>query len=248
MDRLDTLRRYVNGGHDAVEGWLNGRSAAMIAALSMLQRRRGLRGAVGEIGVHHGRLFILLALTADETETPFAIDLFEQQELNIDESGRGDREAFYANLRAHGIDPEKLHIVTASSLDLSGTALREEIGPARLLSIDGGHTEQCIRNDLAIADALLADHGVVVVDDVFNATWPAVVTGYARYLAADPATVPFATSPNKVYAARAPFVQLYRSFFRRRFPKLYDRSDRFFDHDVDCYGVWLPEPATVRSA
>jgi len=243
LDRLETLRRYVDGGHDAVEGWLKPRSAAMIAALSMLQRRRGLRGAVGEIGVHHGKLFILLALSADGGETAFAIDIFEQQELNLGESGRGDREAFYRNLRAHGIDPDSLHIVTASSLDVSGAELRKAIGPARLLSIDGGHTEECIRNDLAIADALLADHGVVILDDVFNATWPSVVTGYARYLMAQsPATVPFATSPNKVYACRAPFVERYRGFFRRGFPKLFDRSDRFFDFDVDCYGVWAKQP------
>ncbi len=236
------LRRYVGGGQEAVEGWLDRRSARMIAGLALHQRERGLAGAVGEIGVHHGRLFILLALASGEGETCFALDVFERQDLNVDRSGRGNREIFSTNLRRHGLDPATIEIITASSLDVSGQALRKRVGPIRLMSIDGGHTEECVLNDLAIADITLADHGVVIMDDVFNSTWPAVVSGYARYLLDDPATIPFASAPNKVFACRAPFVDRYRAFFRSRFPRLYDRSDRFFGFEMDGYGMW----ATAR--
>jgi hypothetical protein len=242
------LRRYAAGGHEAVEGWLATRSAVMIAGLSLFQRSRGLRGAVGEIGVHHGRLFILLALSAAADETCFAIDVFERQELNVDRSGHGNRNIFIRNLRSHALDPAKMHIVGASSLDVSGKQLRDAIGPARLLSVDGGHSEQCVLNDLCIADDLLADHGVVIMDDVFNQTWPGVVSGYARYLNGDPLLVPFAITPNKVLGARAAFAAPYRAFLRRRFARLYDRSDRFFGFEVDCYGAWAPEPPSIPRA
>jgi hypothetical protein len=240
VNRLERLRDYARGGHKAVEGWLNPRSALMIAGLSLLQRERGFAGAVGEIGVHHGRLFILLALGAGPDESCFAIDVFERQELNLDEAGRGDREIFARNLRDHGLDPDKVHIVTASSLDVDGNRLRGEIGAVRLLSIDGGHGEECVRNDLGIADALLADHGVVILDDVFNANWPSVISGYARYLLDDPATIPFAISPNKVYACRPRFVTLYRDFMRSSFSSFFRRSSRLFDFEVECFGASSP--------
>ena len=110
------------------------------------------------------------------------------------------------------------------------------------MSIDGGHTEQCVINDLAIADAALADHGIIVVDDVFNSTWPAVVSGYARYLLDKPQMIPFASAPNKVFACRAPFVERYRAVLRKAYARIYDRSDAFFGFPVDGYGMWT-QPA-----
>jgi hypothetical protein len=228
----------VAGGHRQIDGWLDQRSAAMIAALAVHQQKRELHGAVGEIGVHHGRLFILLALAAAAEETMFAIDVFEQQELNADQSGLGNRDIFYRNLRKNGLDPDTMDIITASSLDVTGRQLRDRVGPVRMLSIDGGHTEECVINDLAIADEVLADHGIIIMDDVFNSTWPSVVSGYARYLLASPATIPFASAPNKVFACRAPFVETYQAMLRKAFPRIHDRSDTFFGFPMDCYGMW----------
>ena len=235
---IQNLRSYVAGGHTKVQGWLDRRSAAMIATLAVQQRRQGLQGAVGEIGVHHGKLFILLALAAAQEETCFAIDVFEQQQLNLDGSGFGNREIFYRNLRAHGLDPDDMEIMTASSLDVSGAQLKQRVGEIRLLSIDGGHTEECVINDLAIADAALAEHGIIIVDDVFNSTWPAVVSGYARYLLDKPRTIPFASAPNKVFACRAPYVERYRALLRKAYARIYDRSDVFFGFPMDGYGMW----------
>jgi hypothetical protein len=238
---MEQIRSYVRGGHKQIQGWLDHRSAVMIAALGTAQHKLGLKGAVGEIGVHHGRLFILLALTAAEDEKIFALDLFENQSLNLDESGRGDRDILTANLRKNGLDPRRMDIITANSLDVSGEELLERVGPVRLLSIDGGHTEECVLNDLAIADRVLAPHGVIIMDDVFNSTWPAVVTGYAKYLLATPQTVPFASAPNKVFACRPELAGQYRSVFRNAFKRYYDRSDQFFGFDMDCYGMWARE-------
>jgi len=238
VDQRTRLRSYVSGGHRQVAGWLAQRSAAMIAALAIHQHNRRLSGAVGEIGVHHGRLFILLALAAEPTEKLFAIDVFEQQELNKDQSGSGDRDIFYANLRNNGLVPEAMTIITASSLDVTGSQLKDQVGEVRMLSIDGGHTEECILNDLAIADDVLADHGIIIMDDVFNSTWPSVASGYARYLLASPQTVPFASAPNKVFACRPEYVESYRQFLRKTFAKIHDRTDAFFGFPMDCYGMW----------
>lgn len=240
------LSGYIRGKHKRVHGWLEQRSAEVIGGLAQYQVVKELTGAVGEIGVHHGKLFILLALSATDQEKTFAIDVFEQQELNTDKSGMGERGVFTFNLSRNGIDPASVDIMQMSSLDLTGQALKERVGPIRMISIDGGHTEECVINDLAIADEALAEHGIVIMDDVFNSSWPAVVSGYARYLQADPHTVPFASSPNKVYACPAPFVEQYREYMRKAFAHYYDRSDTFFGFPIDSYGIWTKPSLRTR--
>lgn len=74
------------------------------------------------------------------------------------------------------------------------------MGRIRLFSIDGGHTPDCAFNDVSIAAEVLSENGIAIVDDYFNADWPGVSEGVARYLAAPGARLrPFAISPNKLY-------------------------------------------------
>lgn len=42
---------------------------------------------------------------------------------------------------------------------------KTEIGTYDLVHVDGGHTEECIKNDIRNADILLRDGGIMVVDD-----------------------------------------------------------------------------------
>ena len=78
--------------------WVAPFSARFIAAVARAQIRKGINGAVAEIGVHHGRLFILMHLTSPAGQKDIAIDVFENQQLNRDQSGRGDRAQFSATL------------------------------------------------------------------------------------------------------------------------------------------------------
>jgi hypothetical protein len=73
---MDRLRRYVDQGNLRVEGWLWPGAIQLIAALVGLQRRFGVRGGMGEIGVHHGRLFVLLHPLSRPDELSAAWDLF----------------------------------------------------------------------------------------------------------------------------------------------------------------------------
>ena len=85
--RQRQLQRYLSDGLGQVEGWLDPRSAKVIAALGEYQTAQGIRGAVGEIGVHHGKLLVLLDLIKAKGEISFAVDLFDDQQLNVDQSG-----------------------------------------------------------------------------------------------------------------------------------------------------------------
>jgi hypothetical protein len=199
---MDMLEDYLARGMDNVEGWLDTYSARFIADLLLAQQIAGVEGAFGEIGVHHGKLFLLMRLAARGTPG-FAIDIFGDQHLNVDSSGLGDRARFEANLAAWPAAGGALTIFQRSSLDMTAEEILGAVGSCRCVSIDGGHTEACTLSDLRLADAVLHDQGVAILDDCFNEHWPDVVSGTARYLL-DPATRlrPFAITPNKLYLAR----------------------------------------------
>ncbi|MCW0234839.1 MAG: class I SAM-dependent methyltransferase [Ferrovibrio sp.] len=229
---------YLKRGYRRIGGWLFPYSARFIDSLLDLQLESGVQGAVGEIGVHHGKLFLLLALGRRPGESAFAIDVFDDQHLNLDRSGAGDRDIFLANARRWLEPANRLDILQRSSLDVRPDDLLRLCGPVRLASIDGGHTEDCVLNDLALIGAVLAPRGVVVLDDNFNEFWPDVSSGVARYLF-DPAARlrPFAITPNKTYFAAAEDAGFYRRALRNRNGYYFEKTARLFGNDVDIFGT-----------
>ena len=178
-----TLKKYANSGYRKVEGWLNPIAVEVIMDLALMQDELGISGPVCEIGVHHGKLFILLHLLASENQNSVAWDLFERQEENVDGSGKGNMPIFLANAKRAGCDLARIKAITANSLNLDvDTVERECAGKPRLFSIDGGHTAEATYNDLILAHGSLADGGLIILDDYFNEAWPAVSEGACRYM------------------------------------------------------------------
>jgi hypothetical protein len=234
-NRAGPVGRYIAAGMTRIEGWLHPHAAELIAAISEIQKQERISGAVGEIGVHHGRLFILLLLTAAPGERAFAIDVFENQELNVDGSGHGDREIFLQNVRGVCGRDQDVLIIAKSSLHLSPGEILDQLGPVRLMSIDGGHTAECTTNDLRLAEAILDDRGVVILDDYFNSSWPDVATGAAEYFLGPRARLkPFAVGPNKLFLSAPPNHDLYQKALRARFSPY--KTSRMFQTQVDLYG------------
>lgn len=164
--RSDLLDAYVHRGVDAVDGWLAKDTVGHVLRLHDIQESLGIQGGVGEIGVHHGKFFVLLYLLTRSDERGVALDLFEQQELNTDRSGHGDRAVFERNLARHAGGNERVTILAGDSTGIGGRDLRAAAGgPLRLLSIDGGHLARIVRHDLQTARDALVDGGVVVLDD-----------------------------------------------------------------------------------
>jgi methyltransferase family protein len=234
------LARYVRGGHRRVEGWLHPFSAQFIAQLAALQQHSGIKGAAAEIGIHRGRLFILLHL-AGSRERDLAIDIFADQHLNQDKSGRGDLDRFLKNLRQFGGDPATVQILQKNSLDISPNEIRAAVGAVALFSVDGGHTAQCALNDLRLAEGALHDAGVVILDDFFNEVWPEVCVGALDYFR-DPSSRlrPFAITPNKLYLCAPAYNPFYRTEMQKRFPP------HTHDKDVVMFGETVSVMGAVR--
>lgn len=227
---------YRRAGHRLVDGWLHPEVLDVLEVLDAEQRRQNVRGSMAEIGVHHGRLFIGLHLLRQEGESSLAIDLFEDQDLNIDNSGRGNLRKFEANL-ARWTDNTRVVAHRGDSTDLSGDEVSARAGsPIRLFSVDGGHTEEIVRKDMETAEGSLAEGGIVIADDVFNSQWPGVAVGTVRYLDAGGTLEPFAIGLNKVFFAKAPYAATYRSTIRTAFGnrvRIAHKSSEMMGHDVE---------------
>ena len=235
------LERYRNDGLSAVEGWFEPESAELMASLLLHQVDAGLAGGVAEIGVHHGRSFLLLANGLAPGESGVALDVFEHQEQNADHSGKGDRGRFEENL-ARWAPNAPVRIVARSSLEVSTDSAREVFGRPRMFSVDGGHTAEITRHDLELAEASIADGGIVVLDDMLNGHWLGVLTGTATYLLDRPRLLPFAISPNKLYLTdSADAAAGYSAHLRVAAPDLLGKRDvEFFGTTVDVYGQGAP--------
>ena len=236
-----TFERYRNVGYRFVTGFLEPGNLPVLEVLDAAQRARqgggagGAGGAVAEIGVHHGRLFIALHLLQRGSGKSVAIDLFGDQEFNIDNSGHGDVEKFTDNVALwSSMDGVVLH--QGDSTKLTADVLAEKAGgPIRFFSVDGGHTEEIVYSDMRLAEETLADGGIVIADDVFNQQWPGVAVGTLKYLNDGAKLVPFAVGFNKVLFTQPEFADYYRAELRTAFTRnlrIQTEATVFAGHDV----------------
>lgn len=176
--------RLVN--EHAVDGWMGGNIHQVVIAADKFQKSHGIDGDIIEIGIHHGRLFFVLAAAAREHEACIAVDIFDNQALNVDHSGSGSKKIFLEHLDS--VFPHlkgKVRIVEGDSMGLTTPTIREKLGTAkvRLFSIDGGHTRLHAINDLVLAQELVVGGGLVLLDDFFGPHWPEVTEGFFEFMA-----------------------------------------------------------------
>lgn len=205
-----TFERYSNVGYRFVTGFLEPGNLPVLGVLDTAQRARRVTGSVAEIGVHHGRLFIGLHLLQRGSGTSVAIDLFGDQELNIDKSGNGNLDKFTDNV-ALWSTTDGLVLHQGDSTKLTPDVLLDKAaGPIRFFSVDGGHTEEIVYSDMRLAEETLADGGIVIADDIFNQQWPGVAVGTLKYLDDGAKLAPFAIGFNKVYFTQPEHCDFYR--------------------------------------
>lgn len=204
------IEKYFNNGFDNVEGWVWPRVVEFIDFLDNLPLNK--IGGSCEIGIHHGKLFLLLNQTIDEQYQSYAVDVFDFQHLNIDHSGDGRLDMFVNNLIKydHRNQGRNVSILKEDSTDPAGS-IRKTIPPGslRFMSIDGGHTVEHTINDLKIASELITSEGVVILDDINNMHWMSVVEGLCKYLLTYPTLVPFAVGNNKLYLCKLSWHEYY---------------------------------------
>ena len=198
------LANYIADGFNQVNGFCAIPTLQILDYLDSVEPKN--KGAL-EIGVHHGQFFIALNQLVPKELLSCAIDVFDNQDLNIDRSGEGNKPAFIQNLWQY--DRHKGENVLIIEGDSTNEETFNNIGKFHYISVDGGHTVEHVINDLTVAAKLLTPNGIVILDDYFNHWWPSVTEGALKFLGTNPILVPFATSPNKMWMCKLSYRNKY---------------------------------------
>ncbi len=231
--RLNPLQHYASKGIASVDGWLGHDVVLPLIELSKQQRRDSISGGAAEIGIHHGQLFILLALMTEGDERSVGIDLFEDQANNIDNSGLGSRDALEQNMARALVDRSRVDLIQGNSMDLTAAEIVSAAArPVRLFSVDGGHTPELTTNDLHLAEQSLAPGGIVILDDAFSPVWPGVIQGLITFLDEETALTPFGLIGNKTLLCDRSSAATYRSVLAKFEGHFIYREDSLFGANV----------------
>ncbi|MCK4729689.1 MAG: class I SAM-dependent methyltransferase [Candidatus Aenigmarchaeota archaeon] len=222
-----------------IEGWLNLKFIPILSLINQFQIDRHIEGGVAEIGIHHGKLFIPLFIFCDENEFSLAIDCFEKQEFNYDNSGKGDYKIFINNLKkfSGGKKLVNLKIIKEDSTKLNAeTYLRKvENNKFRIFSIDGCHTAEATKIDLKNSYGCLTEGGVIIIDDYFNHHWPGVSQGVNAFFNEYKSDLkPFFVGFNKILFTNKKYADKYIKFISEKIPPT--RTSSLFGSQVVIYG------------
>lgn len=167
-----------------VEGWVGDRIWIICNFLKEYHELHNVSGGVAEIGVHHGKLFFLISHIPNDDGDLIALDIFDDQDKNVDKSGEGSRDVFERHLEAHFPhlkDRVKIHSTDSMAITSADipNIFKEKVS---VFSVDGGHTIAHVVNDLSIAQEVISPRGTVLLDDFFGPVWPTVTEGFFRYM------------------------------------------------------------------
>jgi methyltransferase family protein len=228
------IDKYIRSGMSSVAGYLRTVDAKVIATLLGYQEANNYSGNLCEIGVHHGRLFFILALARKNGQHALAIDLFEDDDINVQSQWHSGRDrALNKNAERLKIPISNEEIFKTSSLIIGHEDIIHRAGgPIRFFSVDGGHDYKCVDNDLPLAVGTLTDEGIIAVDDFFNREWPEVTFATYDFLRKTPEIVPFLLSSGKLFLAKPKMAPLYQDAVLKANPDMIRSNVHFIDRDI----------------
>jgi len=210
------LQNYLRWKIYSINGYLKSLDARLIVALASWQTGNKIAGSLAEIGVHHGKLFFLLALSRQAGEKSLAIDLFEDDEMNASTRYGGRSRALSMHAASLNVTLESTEVQKADSLTLTSDDILSRVGRVRIFSVDGGNLYHHVAHDLPLVFSTLAPGGVIVVDDFCNAEWPEVTSATYDFVRAQGGKiVPAILTKRKLYLASPEFATAYGEFATR---------------------------------
>jgi predicted O-methyltransferase YrrM len=182
-----------------VPGFVMPESIAIWDFLLTEQEREQVTGALLEIGVYCGKSAIMLAMQA----------LPEEELVLVDVSDFVDQAAVVVDKFKN----ENVRVIKAkSSSGVCWALTKDRKRSFRWIHIDGDHKAKTVENDLRLASRLLAENGIICVDDFFNARYPQLTYAVNEFLLTENSEFKmFLCGFNKAYIVRA---RRHREFLR----------------------------------
>ena len=177
---IQRLRAYALEGQGKVEGWLQ--PSALMVSWGILEAQvlHDIRGHVLEIGLYQGKFFFLLCASTRADEKAIGVDPFQ---MRFRDGGVNDfRLRFDDNVARFASDVDLLIHQETSDRIQEHEFYHELGGLLRFISIDGSHLKADVLVDLATADHLLAEAGVIALDDFCSVYNPGVTEALVEFL------------------------------------------------------------------
>jgi hypothetical protein len=179
--RQQRLEHFNSQIYGHVEGWLGDRMWQIIDVIGTLIDPNDVHGNIVEFGVHHGLFLFLLEALRKDDEVCFAVDVFDDQHLNVDCSGRKSLAVFLAHIETLIASQRRFFkIVQRDTMSFSTAEVVDLFGKngVKFFSVDAGHTIQHVCNDLTLVQEVLVPGGIVALDDYMSVHWPGVTGGF----------------------------------------------------------------------
>ena len=227
---------------DAIPGWFMFQSYCVWRAL--LDQQARITGDLFEIGVWRGRSASVLASYRKGDEKLYLCDL------------RLDEEAVHRAIRSVGAEPTNIVPLSGPSADLPAKLdLQAMHQTVRWLHIDGEHTGTAVYRELELANRIVNNDGIVVIDDFFSPRYPANTTEAVRYLEKNPFHFRLlAVAFNRGYFCRPESLPRYMDYIAgglSRALQAYDCPSTIFKTtgpwDTDAVGItsFMPEAGSI---
>ncbi len=187
---------------DKTPGWFYHESAAIWDTFLSYQEATNNVGNMLEIGVYQGKSAGMLALHRRGEETCVLVDVTPLHQV------RQRIEQAVPNAKCE-------YLQEMSQFLVRHPFVREAARDFRWIHIDGEHSAQAVSSDLALAETLLSDRGIIVLDDFFSPHYPQITQALFRFLDANPGRLMLMLCGfNKGYLCRPRAAHEYLTFMR----------------------------------
>lgn len=189
LERFRLFEEYLKRSRE-VPGFVVPESVAVWDCLLTFQRDRQLSGPLIEIGVYYGKSAIMLAMHASEAEKVFLVDFSDFVDA---------AEAVIKTVKPTNVVILKHKSSHGAVWGLTSTHTHR----FRWVHVDGDHKAETVWNDLELGNLLLADEGILCVDDFLNPRYPQLIYAVCTFLEKHRAELQmFLCGFNKAYLVR----------------------------------------------
>lgn len=242
------LSEYLSTGFKKINGACNANLFKALVGINIIQQSAEIHGGVAEIGVRFGKSFIGLNNLKNQGEASVAIDLFEDQHLNVNKSGWRPKEEvgqFFENIKEYAAFPEEIDALKADSIDLTSVDACDFVknfGKIRLFSIDGAHNSEHTFSDMNFARSVLSPGGVVFIDDYYNQDFPGVHEGVAAFMHSSRTLCPFLFFSGRLFLSTFSYHKIYFNRIKAYFQNAHKKCKIT---DIVMYGY---DALSIRNA